>query len=129
MKEIWGDEFVSKIVFSNYYSFDSSSDVINPNLDQKGPNWYFMYQCWKVLWSELFIYETVLSTFGSFDLKWWCLITSNQITPYLHPKLVQKGAKLVSHKLMMTEKWKPKGKGSFRWDICLWNYLQKFLKY
>ena len=37
---------VSEITFSRCCSFDSRGDVINPKMHEKGPYWYFMYQCW-----------------------------------------------------------------------------------
>ena len=40
-----------------------------------------------------------------------------------------KGPKLVSHVLIVIQRWKSKVKGTLRWGICLWNYFLKILKF
>ena len=66
--ELWSGEFVSEIIFSNYCSFDSCDDVINPKLSQKGPKPVFHVPMVTERWNpivkgnsgELFAIETTI---------------------------------------------------------------------
>ena len=66
-----------------------------------------------------FVCEIIFSKYGKFWLQLW--------RHYF--KIGSKETKLVSHALMVIEKWKSKVKGAFRWSIRLWNYFPEILKF
>ena len=41
----------------------------------------------------------------------------------------KKVSRIIRDVLMLTERGKSKGKRTLRWDICLWNYFLKILKF
>ena len=104
--ELWSGEFVSEIIFSNYCSFDSCDDVINPKLSQKGPKPVFHVPMVIERWNpivkgksgELFAFETTISKFWSFDSPEDCH----------QPKNGSKSSRLVFHVSVLIERWKSK---------------------
>ena len=105
--------------YLKFWSFDPRGDVIYAKMDVKGLNCHFMYQCswkgedqkWKVLWGELFVYKTFSHNFE----------VLTQRGDVIWQNWLKKGLKLVSHVLMVVERWKSKVSRTLRWDIRLWN--------
>ena len=67
------------------------------------------------LWSEGFVSEITLSQYCSLDSH----------VDVIHPKLSQKGPRLVFHVPMGIERWKSIVKGNLRWSIGFWNHCLK----
>ena len=57
-------------------------------------------------------------------VKFWHNVVTSSTRNWL-----EKRPKLISHVLIVIERWKSKVKGTLRWVICLWNYSLEILKF
>ena len=78
LMDLWNEEFVPKITFSKYCSFNSHGDVTNPKLGQKGSKLVFnvpmVIERWKsiekeILYKYIYIYIYIYIYVYIYDLQ------------------------------------------------------------
>ena len=118
----WSKVFLLKPLSQNLEVLTLCCEIINLKISQKGPNWYFMYQCWLIDQNQKrkVLLRWVIPLWNSAlkILKFWPNLVTSSTENWL-----EKRPKLVSHVLMVIERWESEVKGTLEWCIRLWNYL------